>query len=475
MEPTLSACTNRLMAMVLAVATAAVMGAAPVRAVDGNFTTYDSRTLLLLDGAWISRGYGHLWHVREGRVTEYDLSGTYCIAIASHDGMPDSAARRVLLDRAKQVMRIGVADGIGYLHTFDRRPALPAPCLAKPDSSPAGVFEAVDQIFRTHYAFFARRRIDWPKVVAAYRPRLNERMSDAELFALLSDLLEHTGDEHVTLRGWVDGERRSFSARGKPIGTPPQSTTGTSIPGRWSPAAALALLGPSARRNSTGSIVYGLIDAKAGGTGAGSVGYLNLRSLWWRRLPDLDDTLDDAVAMFQAASIVIVDVSSNGGGGEDLGKRVAERFAAARTIGLYKYAGDGEGEKPQPIYVVPSRKTRFLGPAYVITSRETFSAAETLAMYMSVLPNVVHLGRPTAGALSDVLSRRLPNGWRVGLSNEIYLDAASRSWEGIGIPPTVALAVEPDQRTASARDIEAARVVLEVLLAKAQKRSGARD
>jgi C-terminal processing protease CtpA/Prc len=39
------------------------------------------------------------------------------------------------------------------------------------------------------------------------------------------------------------------------------------------------------------------------------------------------------------------------------------------------------------------------------------------------------------------LTRRLPNGWRVTLSNEVYLDAAGDAWEGIGIPPTIPIQV----------------------------------
>ncbi|HUS96504.1 MAG TPA: S41 family peptidase, partial [Hyphomicrobiaceae bacterium] len=262
-------------------------------------------------------------------------------------------------------------------------------------------------------------------------------------------------------------KRRWFSAKGKPISAPPGPTSSQLLPGRWSSAAALGLLGPAAQHNITGSIIYGLID--------GEIGYLNVRSLWWRRIPDLDDTLDKALALFQRARMVIVDVSVNGGGGEGLGMRVVERFAGARTLGFYKYAGDGRDEKPQPIFVVPSKKARFLGPAYVITSGETFSAAETLAMSMSVLPNVVHLGQPTAGALSDVLSRRLPNGWRVGLSNEIYLDVARKSWEGIGVPPTVGLEIRPDLKTASPGDLKAARAVLNAIIARAKSKATGRD
>ncbi len=41
----------------------------------------------------------------------------------------------------------------------------------------------------------------------------------------------------------------------------------------------------------------------------------------------------------------------------------------------------------------------------------------------------------TRGALSDILSKTLPNGWSLGLSNEIYHDSQGICYEAIGIPP----------------------------------------
>ena len=64
---------------------------------------------------------------------------------------------------------------------------------------------------------------------------------------------------------------------------------------------------------------------------------------------------------------------------------------------------------------------------------------------MRALPNVTHAGTATRGSLSDVLRKPLPNGWWVTLSNEIYLDAEGRHWEGRGIPPEVEIEVfSPD-------------------------------
>jgi carboxyl-terminal processing protease len=73
------------------------------------------------------------------------------------------------------------------------------------------------------------------------------------------------------------------------------------------------------------------------------------------------------------------------------------------------------------------------------------SAAEIFTMAMRALPNVTHVGQTTRGSLSDQLTKRLPNGWRLTLSNEVYLDATGAAWEGIGIPPEVPIQVFPEQ------------------------------
>ena len=45
------------------------------------------------------------------------------------------------------------------------------------------------------------------------------------------------------------------------------------------------------------------------------------------------------------------------------------------------------------------------------------------------------IGENTAGTLSDIPGKPLPNGWEFILSNEVYLDADSVSFEGVGITP----------------------------------------
>ena len=61
------------------------------------------------------------------------------------------------------------------------------------------------------------------------------------------------------------------------------------------------------------------------------------------------------------------------------------------------------------------------------------------ALAASAIPTVTLLGEPTQGILSDNLFHRLPAGWEISLSNEVYETLDGRCFESVGVPPAVAL------------------------------------
>ena len=56
---------------------------------------------------------------------------------------------------------------------------------------------------------------------------------------------------------------------------------------------------------------------------------------------------------------------------------------------------------------------------------------------MSQLPNVTIVGENSNGSFSDILTKKLPNGWSVNLSNERYYSADMVNYEGVGVPVDV--------------------------------------
>ena len=69
---------------------------------------------------------------------------------------------------------------------------------------------------------------------------------------------------------------------------------------------------------------------------------------------------------------------------------------------------------------------------------ELSSSGETTTQaLMGRRPHVVRIGENTQGVFSDVLGRRLPNGWTFGLPNEVFRTADGKTFDGPGIPPDV--------------------------------------
>ena len=81
-------------------------------------------------------------------------------------------------------------------------------------------------------------------------------------------------------------------------------------------------------------------------------------------------------------------------------------------------------------------------------------------------PHVVRVGSNTQGVFSDVLGRRLPNGWTFGLPNEIYLTKDGKAFDGSGVPPDIEVPIFPTEDLATGRD-SALDKALELLAHKA--------
>ena len=99
-----------------------------------------------------------------------------------------------------------------------------------------------------------------------------------------------------------------------------------------------------------------------------------------------------------------------------------------------------------------SKRPGFRGPVVHLIGLRSVSAAETFTQaLMNREPKVVRVGENTQGVFSDVLGRRLPNGWRFGLPNERFV-TNGKAYDGPGIPPDVMVPVFPPTDLASGRD-----------------------
>jgi len=97
-------------------------------------------------------------------------------------------------------------------------------------------------------------------------------------------------------------------------------------------------------------------------------------------------------------------------------------------------------------------------PVYVLTSKNTFSAAEDFLIYLNGSKNVIKVGQNTAGSSGQPLQFELPKGVsaRVCAKSDTFPDGTE--FIGIGIKPDVY--VEPFfSLTGDVKDVELAKAL----------------
>ena len=164
----------------------------------------------------------------------------------------------------------------------------------------------------------------------------------------------------------------------------------------------------------------------------------------------------------------MIDVRINFGGYDPYGLAIASRLATREYLAYTKEARADATDRNRwtpgdPSRVVPSSRPGFRGPVVELIGPLTISAGETFTQaLMGRTPHVTRIGENTQGVFSDVLGRRLPNGWRFGLPNEVFRTPEGATFDEVGVSPDIAVPVFADEDVAAGRDPAVARA-LEVI------------
>ena len=405
-----------------------------------------------LEGVWDSSGYGKQMVVTDSMVTLYDTYSGGCALFAE---LP----RNVFNDISEIVNLTGDSLEIKVgmtVYEFTRKGPDAGTCsdlLSKSD--PLSNFDALWNTFNENYSSFELRGIDWEKTGTHYRSMLTEQSTDKELYSVLSQMISELNDGHVFLEApdMITGD------------------TGASYYDRALRLRKSVISGISStyldeiHDYDKGNIVWGTID--------GSIGYIQIND--FEDLADYgisdslseeefreayqeaagksrDYTKDVLTGLNRLMGVItgdlksteccIIDVRFNSGGFDKAGLDVLSFFTDRRTVAYTKKARTGNGfTRKQTLYLEP-RPDNYTNPVYILTSFQTASAAETFVLASKNLRHIQRIGSSTAGVFSDVLTKRLPNGWEYGLSNEVYESPDGTSYEMYGISPDYAIAYE---------------------------------
>jgi C-terminal processing protease CtpA/Prc len=94
-----------------------------------------------------------------------------------------------------------------------------------------------------------------------------------------------------------------------------------------------------------------------------------------------------------------------------------------------------------------SSENPYTKPVYLLTSQQSASATDMMALSSMEITQLKRIGSHTNGAISDALQKTLPNGWHFSLSNEIYTDNNGKYYENIGVPVDFELNYPEDRQT----------------------------
>ncbi|MEM8487433.1 MAG: S41 family peptidase [Bacteroidota bacterium] len=397
-------------------------------------------------GIWESPSYGWTAKITADEIVLYHTDSQGC--------MIDPAQTEDLLrlvtyyDRRDDLLFISPRPEGSTVYIFEPAPAIPPQCFTTPDSSPTGVFNYFWNLMNEHYAFFDLYEVDWAERRTRYADSVHYDMSDAALFDVLSSMMAGLNDGHLTLTAEIDGDEVDFDGSRPRVLAPALLAAFAAqdaveersaffnqwFNGSLNRFQTRVLNSRGQGQAANGSMNWGSIN---------NIGYISLFGMgdfaesegdFANEIAAVHTAMDRALTDLKDTDGLIFDIALNQGGLDEVSLAIAGHFTD-QPIAAYTKEGFESAHPPQTLHVQPGGTVKYLKPVSLFTSDLSVSAAEIFTLAMRALPNVTHRGDATWGALSDILSKTLPNGWELNLSNEIYTDKDGIVWEGKGIAP----------------------------------------
>lgn len=162
------------------------------------------------------------------------------------------------------------------------------------------------------------------------------------------------------------------------------------------------------------------------------------------------DTLGAAMTMMSNLDSLIIDLRQNGGGSPETVALLASYFFDERTRlnDIYFREGNRTEQGWTTTFVSGSRfgQTK---PVYILTSKQTFSAAEDFSYAMKNLKRATIVGETTGGGAHPGDMVRLNAHFGVFVPNGRSISSITQTdWEGVGVVPDVAVKADDAFKTA---------------------------
>lgn len=171
---------------------------------------------------------------------------------------------------------------------------------------------------------------------------------------------------------------------------------------------------------------------------SGNIGWLDFRG--FAEPHASAKTLAAAMTFLSNTNALIIDVRKNRGGDQGMVELFCSYFFEKKTqVGDFYYRNTGVTRPSWTQDAVAG--TRYIGKdVYILTSAETFSAAEALAYTLQSRHVAVVVGETSGGAANPVKYVRLNQHFSLLVPEGKITDAITKTnWEGIGVKPDITM------------------------------------
>ncbi|TQV86922.1 serine hydrolase [Aliikangiella coralliicola] len=409
-----------------------------------------------VQGIYIKTGYGEAYQIDKKKYSAYQYNQNGCIRT-------NTGPREELFEDVSDLKSSLDLKTISYRNTkystlarnyLDKHNALPAACNAafeSPDMEPKTNFDYFWHAMNDHYAFFAERNINWQSAYDTYAGQVSDDTSDEELLEIFSKMISPFNDAHL----WVLDKEGNRAESGHPSRIEQIASHIELIYNVSSEEYLTQLINtqyqifnhyiqPSTYQQAGGTEESPAIHWGISKDNVGFIFFAETAGFSGENIEHVEKEVDASKAVFDRmmkqlanTDAIIIDNRFNLGGADDVAVAFASHFAKKKEKVLTKYARNKLGTSVKQSFELVPHSTPYTNPVYLVNSELTTSAAEIFSLMLEQLSQVTVLGTASSGALSDILNFSLPNGWLVGLSNEVYENQRGEIFENKGIPADI--------------------------------------
>lgn len=407
------------------------------------------------NGNWKSIGYGRMLSIKNQNYILKDYTSISCIT--NSKGNLSDLVENISLTKDTLLMKIGINN-----YYFVKTDTKICDKTKNKKNDPIYNFEVLAETFNKHYAFFDTRNINWQKMYNKYRSRVTHRTTELELFLIIYEMMNEFNDGHLGISVPKHIEKNALKLLLKKR---TQNASSIKEINEWDLAKKVSEnLLDTIKTKRNGIIRWGILKSNIGyiqinqmlGFADYGIPNTNDFNTFWSKYSSktskksdaeiatderegVESILGEVMKDLKNTKVLIVDVRFNGGGNDEVSLKILSNFnKEKKQIGV-KMAKYNDGySKPVPIWIQGSTDA-YTKPVYLLTSKASASATEIFVLGSLCLENFTKIGGFTEGIFSDILDKRLPNGWEFSLSNEIYLDHLGNNYEVKGIKPDVLL------------------------------------